>query len=622
MKGALCLGIAALAGFYIPALLNQGNQATKTEGTAVVGPRDLLTTPVTGIERTSTTTQVVPITSQPFREALLVKVGRGDPETNATQLTILNKSAVSQGDLLLATFWMRGTRIDGNSSVLEFYFEKATDPWTKSVVRMVRAPQNPIAWRKVEIPFVSAQSYGPGEAMFSFRFAFAAQEVFLAGFTVENYQKTLTLEQLYSKVYGASSPEPVTLTFNKSQKYQTLAGLGGNFCQPRYGSQEAMDGVGKKILESLDVKAARIGIPLNHWAPQRGLYSEKGQARASFEAMKQLKSKGIPVMASVWEPPRWLMGGSQEQGGLSIPAAEWNTLIEIIGEYLRTAKEYYGVQPDYFSFNEPDYGINVKLSPQEYVRFIRDARKAWEAKGIKIKFLIGDTAGGAALPPYVEAKMAASDLQDVLGPIAYHTWDALSVEASTYEKIRDLGRKFNKPIWGTEAGHDAQLWQRPDPWASWENALRLTKAYARSARLSGASRLDYWTYQDNYTLVDPKSLAPYPAFHAMKMMETAFAPGWSVINSSITSDDVEHLASLDPTGRKMAILLANETGPKTLTIAGMGVGTSYKLQARNSTGAQARWQGRVHTPSQEHRPSGESLSQMLVPPDQNLVEAM
>ena len=45
-------------------------------------------------------------------------------------------------------------------------------------------------------------------------------------------------------------------------------------------------------------------------------------------------------------------------------------------------------------------------------------------------------------------------------------------EHARYTEITALGRKAGKPLWCTEAGHDAALWQQPDPWRSWENALR------------------------------------------------------------------------------------------------------------------------------------------------------
>ena len=89
-----------------------------------------------------------------------------------------------------------------------------------------------------------------------------------------------------------------------------------------------------------------------------------------------------------------------------------------------------------------------------------------------------------------------------LGPIAFHCWDVLSASDASYTAIADLGKRFKKPVWCLEAGHDAQLWQMKDPWATWDNALRTAMAYEKTIRLSGATVMDYWTLQDNYPVVD------------------------------------------------------------------------------------------------------------------------
>jgi O-glycosyl hydrolase len=338
-----------------------------------------------------------------------------------------------------------------------------------------------------------------------------------------------------------------------------------------------MDPVGERLLQTLKVTGARIGVPLNHWAPDPGVYSQEKQALASLQAIQLLKARRIPLIVSVWEPPRWMLPGAPEEQGQQLHPDKWADCIEAIGEYLRAAKEYFGTTPDYYSFNEPDYGVNVKMSPQDQARFIRDAAKAWAAKGIKIKFLIGDTANGTNLAPYVEHLMAQKDLLPHLGPIAYHTWDALGAPDDVYEGIARLGRLHKKAIWATEAGHDAQLWQKPNAWGSWENALGLVRAYSRSYRLSGAERLDYWTYQDNYTLLDPKTLAPHAAFYAIKDMEATFAPGRQLVWSKSDGQGVEHAVTLGENGRQMFVLLSNDAGAVPVQLSGLLPSRTYRV---------------------------------------------
>jgi hypothetical protein len=113
-----------------------------------------------------------------------------------------------------------------------------------------------------------------------------------------------------------------------------MQGFGGNFCPPRYRSTAPMDRGGERILQTLPVDYARVGIPLNDFHPAPGVFDRGPQAKASFEAMRRLK-----------------VGG----------------------------------------------------------------------RGLRIKFLIGDTANGRTLAPYADDLMQQTDPLPVLGPLAFHT---------------------------------------------------------------------------------------------------------------------------------------------------------------------------------------------------------
>lgn len=537
--------------------------------THVISPDAYLVGQVGGLERTNAQAEQVPINGQPFQRALRVTTRATADETNATQLTLLNEKPVAQGDVLLASLWLRGDRA-GKPARIELLFETATSPWDKSMWRTLATDREPNTWRKYEIPFASAGDYARGQAMLSIRLATGVQRVEIAGLTLQNYAKTITLDALYDQVVRAGGA-PVELSLDLKDRRQTLAGMGGNFCQPRYGSSEAMDAVGLAILERLPVAYARVGLPLNSWAPEPGKLLDDGPARANLEAMKLLKSKGIGIIATVWEGPTWMLGGQPEQMGRVLPDDKWDDCIESLGAFFLLAKTKYGVLPDYFSFNEPDYGVNFRFTPEAQARFIRQASKAWAAKGIPMKFLIGDTANGQALKPYAEHLMSQPDLLPVLGPLAYHTWDSLAAPDEAYEEIAEMARQYGRAVWATEAGHDAQLWQRPDPWASWDNALGLARAYAKSYRLTYAERLDYWTYQDNYTLLDPESLEPFAAFKVLEMAGRVVEPGRVVVGSTVDQEGVEHLASVDAGGR-VRLLLANSAGATRVRLLGLPTG--------------------------------------------------
>ncbi len=532
-------------------------------GQSILAPNIHLNTPVAGLERTNAEAKVVDVQGQSFSRALRVNVRDRSNETNITQLTLPNATTVEQGDTLLASVWLKGP------GQAEFLFEKSTDPWTKSVTRGLSATRD---WRRFLIPFRSAQTYKPGEAMVSLRLAFGPQTIEIGAVDVVSFGKTRTLDQMVEYAISQSPIGDVDVAFDFRNTKQTMVGFGGNFCQPRYGSTEAMDVVGEYALKNLNVVHARIGLPLNNWNPQPGVYKDDAQAKASFEALQMMTKRRIPTVVSAWEGPGWMLGGNPEQNGRTLSKDLYDECIEAVAQYLVTARDKYKAPVDYFSFNEPDYGVNFKFTSAQMGDFVRQAGPVFEAKGLKTKFLVADTANGSNFVSYATPLLEDKTIARYLGPLAFHNWDALSASEQAYTGIAALGKKYGKPVWCLEAGHDAQLWQAKDPWADWENALRLAMAYERTIRLTESVLMDYWTYQDNYPLVDKVGRKPYPVFHVMKQMEDVFAPGARVVHAKLSKPGLQAIATTP--GR---ILIVNAEGPGRVTISGLQPGSKKSI---------------------------------------------
>ncbi len=538
-------------------------------GKPVLAPDALLTTPVGGLERTKATAQIVTVTGQPFRRALRVTIGADAPGTNATQLTINNAAPVEKGDALLASFSVRGASAAGkNPAQTEFLFEKASDPWTKSATLGVATPRDPGAWKRVLVPFTSVGGYAPGEVMVSLRFAFGPQTLEVGGLSVVNYGKTKTSDELVALAAEKNPLGAATVTVRLDQTKQTMRGFGGNFAQPRYGSSEPMDAVGRYNLENLRVVHARIGIPLNRWTPEKGVYKDEGPARAALLQMQMAAKRKIPITGSVWEGPLWMLPGTPEQGR-TLPRERYDDCIEAIAQFLVTARDKYGAGVDYFSFNEPDYGVNFKFTPAQMAEFIGLAGPRFAALGLKTKFLTADTANGGNFADYARPLLEDKSIAPYLGPLAFHSWDALGAPEAKYTAIAALGRQYKKPVWCTEAGHDAQLWRAPDPWRSSQNALRTALAYERTLRLSGAEQMDYWTYQDNYPLVSKDGTEPFPVWHVIRQMEEALPPGSKIATATASHDDLKALPAAGPGPGQFSVLLVNPIGPGEATLTGL-----------------------------------------------------
>jgi O-glycosyl hydrolase len=558
-------------------------------GTPVLAADALLTTPLAGLERTKATAQVVPVTGQTFSRALRVTIGTDAPETNATQLTMTNAAPVEKGDVLLASFYVRGSSASGKSPAqAEFLFEKTTNPWTKSATQGVIARREPSQWRRILVPFASSESYKPGEAMASLRFAFGPQTVEVGGLSVVNYGKTKTPDELIALSAQQNPLGSATVTLRLADTRQTMRGFGGNFVGPRYNSSVPLDAVGRYNLDHLRVVHARVGIPLNHWTPEKGVYREEGPALAALLQMQEIAKRKIPITGSVWEGPLWMLPGTApEQGQRTLPRERYDDCIEAIARFLATARDKYGVTVDYFSFNEADYGVNFKFSPAQIVEFMRLAGPRFAARGLKTKFLVGDTANGSNFAAYARPILEDKSVAPYLGPLAFHSWDALGAPESSYTAIAALGRQYNKPIWCTEAGHDSQLWQAQNPWPRWDNALRTALAYERTLRLTGASLMEYWTYENNYPLVSQDGKDPFPVWQVIRQMEEAFAPGSRIATATVSHDELKVLPSVGPKAGQFSVLLVNPAGPGKATITGLPRGATLTVQ-QSSEGALRR----------------------------------
>lgn len=551
------------------AVLAVGACSSQPGPALVLAPDGYLSAPVAGLERTGASSRMIEVSGQPFSQALEVTIAEPSSETNATQLTVANAAPVKKGDGLLVTFCLSGAAKTGEGARVEFMFERSSSPWTKSVTHPATSRADG-SWRAVSAAFKSAEDYSPGEAMASIRMAFGPQTVRIGGLQIQNFGSAKTLDELQLMAAEAAPLGRVEVAADFTALKQTMRGLGGNFCQPRYGRSEAMDAVGQFSLDNLEVVTGRIGIPLNHYAPTRTDRIVEGPAGAAMEAMALLKNRGMPVIASVWEASEWILPGEREAMGKELPRESWGAFINLTVDWMLEAKRRHGVEADYFSFNEPDYGVNFKFSPQELADFIAQAAPVFRQRGLSTKFLTGDTANGSTAAEYARVLLADNRIKDVLGPVAFHSWDALAAAESTYADIAAVARQHGREVWCTEAGHDAALWQKENPWQSEENALRTAAAYARTIRLTESTTMMYWTYQDNYPMNDGQ--AGFPIFRMMEAMGRMFGPGDRMAGINLGSSGLEGAAMLDADGKTRWLMLVNTGGPGEASIAGLDQG--------------------------------------------------
>ncbi|HEY8943085.1 MAG TPA: glycoside hydrolase family 44 protein [Polyangiaceae bacterium] len=169
------------------------SQATVQDSGAVVGQRvlgpNLAAFALNGSDPEKGAVKPVRVDKQVFTEALHAQTLQATGSVWSVQLQAPTIAPVEQGDVLLATFYVRAVAgTDPGRADTEFVFERAGAPWTKSVNYAVPVRSE---WRKVQVPFTAAESYPAGGANVIFRLGYEPQTIEIAAVSVENFGKKM-----------------------------------------------------------------------------------------------------------------------------------------------------------------------------------------------------------------------------------------------------------------------------------------------------------------------------------------------------------------------------------------------------------------------------------------------
>lgn len=388
-------------------------------------------------------------------------------------------------------------------------------------------------------------------------------------------------------VFPTAIPEPtmtstppfdLDIHIDLDQPRQTIRDLGaGNFIHYFSGMDDRIDPVGSYNLEHLPLRHARVGIELQLWEPENDNadpltiaaagFRDEGVTHNTFLFMQDLQAKGVEITASIWRVPNWLVSNPYKDRERIIPPEMYAEAIESIAQWLLTARDTYGVEVAYVSFNESNIGINVYWMPPEYIEFIRAAGRRFAELGITTRWLLGDTSNIGDTAWYVAAIYAAEDIRPYLGPLAFHSWDANALD-DTIQRIATLAEKNGLTVYCTEAGWDPFLWRTPERFPTWENALNLARIYARVIKLSRAEVLMYWEMLGrDYYLND--GAQPFPAFTILQQLAQAVPTGSVVLTTSPDRDGVYSFAARHPDGGLAVYLVNTNPAAKQVLLTGL-----------------------------------------------------
>ena len=382
--------------------------------------------------------------------------------------------------------------------------------------------------------------------------------------------------------HAVEDSRPANLVLNTTKPGRRFDGIGGNF---RMQFPKTDGAVFQFNLENLRVAWGRVDLPWMDWDPEEeadplsaaraGHLSAK--VSVAMETARALARRRIPVIVSAWVPPRWARSPEPQPAGLrgtALSANKMDRICSSLASSLVFLKEHYGVEATYFSFNEPETGVEVRQTAAEHLRYLKVLGTELARRGLVTKLLLGDTAHGtAAALDFVRPALADPGAHRYIGSVAFHTWRGCTVEA--LGGWSNAARELGVPLLVTEAGPDAHLHEYPsvrlEPWFQ----LQEIELYLRICAFSQPGTIMEWQLTTDYSLMsgdgiygESGPMKPTQRFWNFKQLGATPAGAFSL---PITSNrpDVTCAAFGDLANGSYAVHIVNRGAARRVTLVGL-----------------------------------------------------
>lgn len=355
-------------------------------------------------------------------------------------------------------------------------------------------------------------------------------------------------------------------------------GFGGNY------AFQIESPVTAYTLEHINSRWARTEMTLIDWEPEnenespydtdygRMIANDKPgtRLRREFELMRTLKDKGIPFVASVWRLPEWLLADRDVKGPddrqRKIDPALFDEVIESITAYILYARDYYGVEPDLFSFNEPDLGIRILLTPEEHRDAVKRIGRHFESMGLRTRLLLGDTSHARGTHTYVLPAAEDPEALQYAAAISFHSWNGATPEQ--YQAWAELAERLQLPLLVAELGTDPSGWQGRAYDSYWYGIGEL-QLYQEILTYARPQATIYWEFTADYSLVriNGEEIQPTGRFWLTKQLANLTPPMSTALEAASSHPKV--MLTAFRAGPIHTIHIANLSAARNATITGL-----------------------------------------------------
>ena len=377
-------------------------------------------------------------------------------------------------------------------------------------------------------------------------------------------------------VDGTRHDETAHMALDLSEPGARFAGLGGNFrIQNSRKDPEVID----YCLKNLRVAMGRVEFPWASW--DKGGKDDPHVVESARMAAR-LKAMGMPLVVSCWFPPAWALAAGQQRrrGGvaaLRLDAQKQDSIYEAMVSYLHFLKNDYGVEADYFSFNESDIGIDVLHTPQEHCDFIKTFGATLARHHLPTKMLLGDNSDATTID-FLQPALKDKDAHRYIGAVSFHSWRGCDDE--TLRRWRDAARSINVPLIVGEGSTDAAAWRYPAIFKESTFALYEINLYVRLCAICQPLSILQWQLTTDYSLLqgngilgDDGPLRPTQRFHNLRQLAMTPADAFSV-PLTVDKENVNTAAFYNKAQGKGALHVVNNGAACKAEISGLPASVS------------------------------------------------
>ncbi len=385
------------------------------------------------------------------------------------------------------------------------------------------------------------------------------------------------------KASGEIDRTPVQISIDPQKPGRAFDGIGGNF---RIQNAELDPQIIDYCLDNLDVRWARVELPWRGWHsvesvnPLESARSGKLEesVRSAMEMAQKLARRHIPIIVSAWNPPPWAIVGEfnfrNENGvfGNPLNPKKMRSIIKSIAGYFVYLKEAYGVEPQLFSFNESDLGINVRMTGQEHGEFIKKLGAYLSSEELSTKMLLGDNSDATTID-FIEPALQDPATHQYIGAISFHAWRGC--DNWTLSNWADASKELNVPLLIAEGGTDAQAHMYPDIFKEPSFAQDEVDIYVRACNVAHVTSILQWQLTSDYSLLtgggiggSEGPLRPTQRFWNVKQLGKV-SPGSFILPTTCNKGEISCTAFGDLANGAYTIHVVNNGASRPVVVTGL-----------------------------------------------------